>query len=71
MGTHFLSVQIIVNDVVIFRPDGHSLIDNSIFGLIIAPDCRNYWGTSVFALYGIHKLGGAASSAADLTVIVS
>jgi hypothetical protein len=46
-------------------------MDNSIFGLVIAPDCRNYWGTSVFALYGIHKLGGTASSAVDLSVVVS
>jgi hypothetical protein len=57
--------------VVISHPDGHSLIDNAIFGLIIAPDRRYYWGASVFTLYGVHKLGGVASSAADLIVVVS
>jgi hypothetical protein len=71
MGAHPLSVQVAINDVVVPRPDVHSLIGDAIFGLIVTADHRYYWGAPVLTLYGIHKLGGAASSAADITVVVS
>jgi hypothetical protein len=64
-------VQVAINEVVVSCPDGHSLVGDAIFGFIVTPDRRYYWGASVLTLYSIHKLGGAASSAADLTVVVS
>jgi hypothetical protein len=57
--------------MIISCPDGNSFVNHAIFGFVVSLDCRYYWGTPIFTVYGVHKLGGATSSVADLTVVVS